>query len=73
MQRSLKHYYNKSVIPRQLEIRDLMLKKDISTEDKHKFPSPWERQFIVVDIATPEAYVLVEVDDVMIPNTWNIN
>jgi hypothetical protein len=50
-----------------------MLKKNISTEDKHKFPSPWERQFIVVDIATPEAYVLVEVDGGMIPNTWNIN
>jgi hypothetical protein len=37
---SLKRYYNKSVIPHQLEIGDLVLKKDIRTKDKHKFSSP---------------------------------
>jgi hypothetical protein len=36
-QESLKCYYNKSVVPRELEIRDLVLKKDIRTKDKHKF------------------------------------
>jgi hypothetical protein len=46
-----------------------VLKKDIRTKDKHKFSSPWEGPFIVVDIAAPEAYVLVEVDDNMLPNT----
>jgi hypothetical protein len=35
------------------------------------FSSPWEGPFIVMDIATPGAYVLVEVDDAMLPNTWN--
>jgi transposase InsO family protein len=39
-QESLKRYYNKSVILRQLEIEDLVLKKDIRTKDKHKFSSP---------------------------------
>jgi hypothetical protein len=35
-QESLKRYYNKSVIPRELDIGDLVLKKDIRTKDKYK-------------------------------------
>jgi hypothetical protein len=46
-----------------------VLKKDIRTKDKHKFSSPQEGPFIVVDIAAPEAYVLAEVDDGMLSNT----
>jgi hypothetical protein len=46
-----------------------MLKKDIRTTNKDKFSSPWEGQFIVVDIATPTAYVLAEADDGILPNT----
>jgi hypothetical protein len=70
-QEYLKWYYNKSVVPRQLKIEDLVLKKDICIKDKHMFSSPWEEPFIVVDIATPGAYVLAEFDDSMLPNTWN--
>jgi hypothetical protein len=72
-QESLKRYYNKSVIQREFNIGDLVLKKDIRTKDKHKFSSPWEGPFIIVDIASPGAYVLVEVDGGMLPNTWNID
>jgi hypothetical protein len=39
-QKSLKRYYNKSVVQRELNIEDLVLKKDICTKDKHKFLSP---------------------------------
>jgi hypothetical protein len=39
-QDSLKRYYNKSVVQRELNIEDLVLKKDIRTKDKHKFSSP---------------------------------
>jgi hypothetical protein len=39
-QDSLKQYYNKSVVQRELNIGDLVLKKDIRTKDKHKFSSP---------------------------------
>jgi very-short-patch-repair endonuclease len=60
-------------VPCQLEIRDLVLKKDICTKDKHKISSPWEGSFIVVDIASSGAYVLVEVDGSMHPNTWNVD
>jgi hypothetical protein len=41
-QESLKRYYNRSVVSRQLKIGDLVLKKDICTKDKHKFSSTWE-------------------------------
>jgi hypothetical protein len=70
-QESLKKYYNKSVVQWELNIRDLVLKKDIRTQEKHKFSSPWEGPFIIVDVAAPGAYVLVEVDSAMLPNTWN--
>jgi transposase InsO family protein len=36
----LKKYYNKSVVQRELNIGDLVLKKDIHTKDKHKFTTP---------------------------------
>jgi hypothetical protein len=72
-QTALKKYFNKSVVQRELHIGDLVLKKDIRTKDKHKFSIPWERPFIIVDIATPGAYVLAEVDGGMLPNTWNVD
>jgi hypothetical protein len=58
-QESLKKYYKKSVVQWELNIGDLVLKKDICTKDNHKFPSPWDGPFIVIDIAAPVAYVLV--------------
>jgi hypothetical protein len=70
-QELLKRYYNKSVVLRELDIGDLVLKKDIRTKDKQKFSSPWEGPFIVLDIAAPGAYVLAEVDGGMFSNTWN--
>jgi hypothetical protein len=39
-QESLKWYYNKSVVQRELNIGDLVLNKDIRTKDRHKFLSP---------------------------------
>jgi hypothetical protein len=70
-QTSLKQYYNKNVVPRELNARDLVLKNDIYPRDKHKFSSPWEEPFIIVEEVTPGAYVLAEIDGDMLPNTWN--
>jgi hypothetical protein len=70
-QMALNKYYNKSVVQRELNIGDLVLKKDIRTKYKHKFSTPWEGLFIIMDIATLGAYVLAEVDGGMLPNTWN--
>jgi hypothetical protein len=72
-QESLKRYYNKSGVQRELNIRDLVLKKDMRTNDNHKFSSLWEGPFIKVDIAAPGAYVLAEVDIGMLPNTWSVD
>jgi transposase InsO family protein len=70
-QTALKKYYNKSVVQRELNVGDLVLKKDIRTKYKHKFSTPWEGSFIIVDVAAPGAYVLAEVDGGMLSNTWN--
>jgi hypothetical protein len=68
-QAALKKYYNKSVVQGELNIGDLVMKKDIRTKDKHKFSTPWKRPFIIVDVAALGAYVLAEVDGGMLPNT----
>jgi hypothetical protein len=39
-QTALKKYYNKSAVERELNIGDLVLKKDIRIKDKHKFSTP---------------------------------
>jgi hypothetical protein len=70
---SLKKYYNKSVVQRELNIGGPVLKKDICTRDKNKFLSPWEGPFIILDVAPPGAYVLAEVDSAMLPNTWTVD
>ena len=41
-QKALKKYYNKRVVQRELNVGDLLLKKDIRIMDKHKFSTPWE-------------------------------
>jgi transposase InsO family protein len=68
-QEALMKYYNKRVVQRELNVGDLVLKKDIRTKDKHKFSTPWEGPFIIVDVAAPGAYVLAEVDGDTLPNT----
>jgi hypothetical protein len=70
-QASLKRYYNKSVVPRELNIGDLVLKKDIRTRDEHKFSSPCEVPFIIVEEVAPGAYILAEVYGGILPNIWN--
>jgi transposase InsO family protein len=57
-QAALKKYYNKNMVQRELNIGDLVLKKDIRTKDKHKFSILWEGLFIVVDVVAPGVYVL---------------
>jgi hypothetical protein len=39
-QETLKRHYKKSIVLRELNIGDLVLKKDIRTKDKYKFSSP---------------------------------
>jgi hypothetical protein len=68
-QASLKRYYRKSMVQRELNIEDLALKKCIHTRDKHKFSSPWEGSFIIVEKVALGAYVLEEVDGGMLTNT----
>jgi hypothetical protein len=72
-QAALKKYYNKSVVQREFNIGDLVLKKDIRTKDKHKFLTPRKGLFIIMNVAAPGAYVLAEVDGGMLPNTGNVD
>jgi hypothetical protein len=48
-----------------------VLKNNFCTKDKHKFSTPWEGPFIIVDVMALRAYVLAKVDGGMLQNTWN--
>jgi transposase InsO family protein len=68
-QEALKKYYNKRVEQRELNVDDLVLKKDNRTKDNHKFSTPREGPFIIVDVVAAGVYVLAEVDGDMLSNT----
>lgn len=70
-QQTLQKYYNQRVRNRSLQVGDLVLKRDQHTKEKTKLLSLWQGPYIVVEIARPGAYRLVEIDGKVLPNTWN--
>jgi hypothetical protein len=60
-----------TVLPPEIYLESTRVARELHIKDKHKFLSPWEGPFIIVDIAAPGAYALMEVDGGMLPNTWN--
>lgn len=70
-QASVRKHYDKKVVRRSLEIADLVLKKDIPVGraiDKHKFSSPWEGPYLVVEKIGTDAYVLAKINGALFPN-----
>jgi hypothetical protein len=68
-QQALQKYHSQRVHGRALSIEDLVLKRDQRTKDKTKLTPPWQGPYIMVEIARPRAYRLVEIDGDILPNT----
>jgi hypothetical protein len=45
----------------------------VTTKDKTELTPPWQGPYIVVDTARPGAYRPAEIDEDMLPNTWNMD
>ena len=70
-QQVLRRYHFRNILPRTLEVGDLILRWVLSREGLHKLSPMWEGPFKVVHVSRPGT-VHLETRGVPIPNAWNI-
>jgi hypothetical protein len=66
------HYHNRQVHGRSFNIGDLVLRRVMTTKDKHRLTPPWEGPFIITKVLRSRAYRLKDNDDNLLTNAWNI-
>jgi hypothetical protein len=71
-QQGLRHYHNRHVRARTLEVGDLVLRRILSREGLHKLSPMWEGPFKVMHIARPGSARLETAEGVPVGNPWNI-
>jgi hypothetical protein len=57
-QQTLRHYHDKAVWHRSFAVGDLVLRRVLTGEGRHKLSPPWEGTFIVVEVTRPRSYRL---------------
>ena len=75
-QHKLKQDYDARVRLRPLELRDLVLKKVLGTAKNPawgKLWPNWEGPYCITSLAGIGAYFLEDLDEHVIPRTWNVN
>ena len=71
-QQTLRRYHERKIRGRILEVGDLILRRTLSTKDKHKLSPPWEEPYTVADVIRPGAYWLKDDNGNVLTNTCNI-
>ena len=71
-QQELRRYHCRSILPRTLEVGDLVLRRVLSREGLHKLSPMWEGPFRVARVSRPGAACLETRDGIPIQNAWNI-
>ena len=71
-QQALRRYHCRNIYSRTLEAGDLVLRRVLSREGRHKLSPMWEGPFKVVHVSRPGAACLETQDGVPIQNAWNI-
>jgi hypothetical protein len=71
-QQTLRRYHDKVVRHRSFEVGDLVLRRILMGEGRHKLSPLWEGPFIVAEATRPGSYHLTQMDSTKIGNTWNI-
>jgi hypothetical protein len=66
----VRRYYNRNVKDRAFAVGDLVLRR--RQKPGHKLESKWDGPFKVNQVTRPGSYRLLTMDDVEIPNSWNI-
>jgi hypothetical protein len=71
-QQTLRHYHDKVVRHRSFAVGDLVLRRILTGEGRHKLSPPWEGPLIVSEVTQPGSYRLTQIDDTKVGNSWNI-
>ena len=71
-QQTLRRYHERRIRERTLQVRDLVLRRVMSTKDKHKLSPPWEGPYSIAKVIRPGTYKLKDSDGNILTNSWNI-
>jgi hypothetical protein len=68
----LRRYHDKAMRLRSFAVGDLVLRRILTGEGRHKLSPQWEGPFIVAEVTRPGSYRLTQMDGTEIGNSWNI-
>jgi hypothetical protein len=71
-QQTLRRCHNKAVRQQSFSVGDLVLRRILTGEGRHKLSPLWEGPFIVAEVNRLGSYRLTQMDDTEIRNSWNI-
>jgi hypothetical protein len=71
-QQTLRRYHDKVVRHRSFVVEDLVLRRILTGEGRHKLSPLWEGPFVVAEVTRPGSYRLTQMDGTEIGNSWNI-
>ena len=71
-QQTLRRYHERRIREGMLQVGDLVLRRVMSTKDKHKLSPPWEGPYSIAEVIRPDTYKLRDSDSNILTNSWNI-
>jgi hypothetical protein len=71
-QQTLRRYLDKAVRHRSFAVGDLVLRRVLTGEGRHKLSPPWEGPFIIAEVTRLGSYRLTQMDGIEVGNSWNI-
>jgi hypothetical protein len=71
-QQTLRRYHDKTIRHRSFAVGDLVLRRILMGEGRHKLSPLWEGPFMVAEVTRPGSYRLTQMDGTEIGNSWNI-
>ena len=71
-QQKLRRYHDKHVRKRDLNMGDLVLRRQQSNQKRHKLTPPWEGPYVVAKVLKPGTYKLADEKGAIFTNAWNI-
>jgi hypothetical protein len=71
-QQTLRRYHDKAIRHRSFVEGDLVLRRILTGEGRHKLSPLWEGPFIVSEVTRPGSYQLTQMDGTEVGNSWNI-
>jgi hypothetical protein len=71
-QQTLRRYHDKVVRHRSFAVGDLVLRRVLMGEGRHKLSPQWEGSFVVAEVTRSGSYRLTQMDGTEVGNSWNI-